>query len=146
MHPARTRRAVRSVPYSDLRGLSKESRRRSGRTTFLSYCRRSSDGPVVEAANPRASVGGGSPGTPGGVPSRMGPASTEVRGRAPARRGQRTRIKLVCGEPARLARGTGPHDGKHIDAVFRTFETAHARRTETHPRFRSTRRFPFREG
>src|SRR5260370_41468382 len=69
----------------------------------------------------------------------MVPASTEERGHAAARWREWTRIELVCCEPAQPTRGTGPHDGKHIDAFFRTFETAHAWRTEAHPRFRSAR-------
>ncbi len=98
-------------------------------TEELSYA---SDGPIVEAANSRAAVGRGSPGTPGSVSSRMGPASTEERGRAPARRRQWTWIELACGEPTRPACRTGLHDGEHIDALFISFETAHAGRAKAH--------------
>jgi len=88
----------------------------------------------VEAANPRASLRGGSPGTSRSVPSRMGSASTEDRSDAPARRRKWTRIKLVVCEPARPARGTDAMTAR-THAIFRTFQFAHSGELKRIPDF-----------
>src|SRR5215472_12311979 len=72
-----TRRALRSLPYAALRGLSKKSRRRTGGGTFLSHSQHSPDGSPLETADSRIAFGRGPAGTPGELPSRVGAASTE---------------------------------------------------------------------